>query len=499
MKKIFFDSRPMDKRAREDFGLTEELMMENAAAAMEDAVTPYVFHESTRYIDRPHVLILCGAGNNGADGYALARRLVCHEFCVTCCVVDEPKSELCKLQKKRAELSGVMFTDLYSLDDFIEEKSFDITVVVDCIFGAGFRQPLPPNAEAVLLSVSKIDCRKISCDIPTGLDAYGNGTIVFKADETVTMGSLKLALYSDRAKDCTGKITLANLGISKTNFEHESKFQPDAYLLEKNEMTLPWRRKQNANKGTFGHAAIASGEKPGAANIAANAAINFGAGLVTLTGVDSSSFMSIMASKELPSNTSALLLGSGFGRSNKDAEKYLSYLKENKKVPFVLDADIFYYSEIKKFLEENSSEEKNSRCILTPHPKEFSVLLENCGLGNFSTAQVVEQRYELAKKFTETFKGCILILKGTTTTIAHWSAKENRTCIYLNPHGTNALAKAGSGDVLAGLCTALLAQGYNAINAAITASLAHSLASKKYDGSFALTPEKLIDEIGALK
>lgn len=489
----------MDKRAREDFGLTEELMMENAAAALENAVTPYVFHESARYIDRPHVLVLCGAGNNGADGYALARRLVCHEYTVTCCVVDEPKSELCKLQKKRAELAGVFFTDFYSLDDFIEEKSFDITVVVDCIFGAGFRQPLPPNAEAVLLSVSRIDARKISCDIPTGLDAFGNGTTVFNADETVTMGSLKLALFSDRAKDCTGKITLANLGISQTNFEHESKFIADAMLLEESEMHLPWRKRNNVNKGTFGHAVIVAGEKPGAANIAASAALNFGAGLVSLAGVDSSNSMSIMASRELPANTSALLLGSGFGRSNRDTEKYLSYLKENIKVSFVLDADIFYYNEIKKFLEENCRDEKNSRCILTPHPKEFSVLLENCGLGNFSTAQVVEQRYELAKKFTETFKGCILILKGATTIIAHWSAKENRTCIYLNPHGTNALAKAGSGDVLAGLCTALLTQGYNSINAAITASLAHSLASKKYDGSFALTPEKLIDEIGALK
>ena len=489
----------MDKRAREDFYLTEELMMENAAAALENAVTPYVFHESARYIDRPHVLILCGAGNNGADGYALARRLICHEFTVTCCVVDEPKSEVCKLQKKRAELAGVFFTDFYSLDDFIDAKSFDITVVVDCIFGAGFRQPLPPNAEAVLLSVSKIDCRKISCDIPTGLDALGNGTTVFKADETVTMGSLKLALYSDRAKDCTGKITLANLGISKTNFEHESKFIADAMLLEESEMVLPWRNKNNVNKGSFGHAVIAAGEKTGAANIAATAALNFGAGLATLAGVDASNSMRIMSSKELPSNTSALLLGSGFGRSNKDAKKYFSYLKQNMDIPFVLDADIFYYDEIKNFLEENCSDEKNIRCILTPHPKEFSVLLEKCGLGTFTVSEVVAQRYELAKKFAETYKGSILILKGAVTSITQWSSKENLSCVYLNPQGTNALAKAGSGDVLAGLCLALLAQGYNSINAAITASLAHTFASKKYDGSFALTPEKLIEEIGALK
>lgn len=499
MKKIFLDSRPMDKKAREDFCLTEELMMENAASALESAVMPYVFHESSRYIDRPHVLVLCGAGNNGADGYALARRLVCHEFCVTCCVVDEPKTELCQLQKKRAELSGVMFTDLYSLDDFIEEKSFDITVVVDCIFGAGFRQPLPAHAEAVLKSVASIDARKIACDIPTGLDAFGNGSIVFNADETVTMGSLKLALYSDRAKDCAGKITLANLGISQTNFEHESKFLSDAYLLEESEMILPWRKKQNTNKGSFGHAAIICGEKPGAANIAATAAINFGAGLVSLVGTEKNNSMSIMTSSEIPENTTAISIGSGLGRENVTGEKILCWLEENKNIPFVLDADIFYHKKIKSFLEAECSDEKKCRSILTPHPKEFSVLLANCGLGTFSTAQVVEQRYELAEKFVEIFKGCVLILKGATTTIAHWSTKENRPCIYLNPHGTNALAKAGSGDVLAGLCVALLAQNYNAINAAITANLAHSFASKKYDGSFALTPEKLIEEVGLLK
>ena len=125
--------------------------------------------------------------------------------------------------------------------------------------------------------------------------------------------------------------------------------------------------------------------------------------------------------------------------------------------------------------------------------------MEKCGLGTFTVSEVVAQRYELAKKFAETYKGSILILKGAVTSITQWSSKENLSCVYLNPQGTNALAKAGSGDVLAGLCLALLAQGYNSINAAITASLAHTLASKKYDGSFALTPEKLIEEIGALK
>lgn len=499
MKKLFFNTQQMDKIARENFQLTEDIMIENAAIALENATAPYIFHQSNRYIDRPHVLILCGGGNNGADGYALARRLVCHNLAVTCCIVDEAKTDLCNLQKERAKKAGVFFIDIYSLDSFIEEKSFDITVTIDCIFGTGLRLPLPTNAEAILLSVSKIECRKISCDIPTGLDSFGNGNIIFKADETVTMGSLKFALYSDKAKDFVGKIALANLGVSNTNYENESFCFSDTFLLEKSEMTLPWRNKKNVHKGIFGHSVIVAGEKPGAAYIAALSAFNFGAGLVSITELGKSESISIMTSKEIPSNTSALLLGSGFGRENTKSKKYFTWLSENKKTPFVLDADIFYYDEINNFLKENCSEINNCRCILTPHPKEFSVLLEKCGFGSFSVSQIIEQRYELIKKFIEKYKGTILILKGATVSIGQWSIEKNHPFIFLNPYGTNALAKAGSGDVLAGLCLALLSQNYNCINAAISACLAHSFASEKYEGSFALTPEKLIEEIGKLK
>ena len=490
MQNIFFDTRILDKKSREKFYLTEELMMENAAQELESCVMPHVFHESSRYINRPCVLILAGCGNNGADGYVLARRLSCHDFCVAVCCIGEPSSEIAKVQKKRAELLGVSFISPYDLDSFVEEKSFDISVVVDCVYGSGFHLPLDAESEAVIQSANKIEAFKVSCDVPSGLDSDGNGKIVFRADETVAMGALKLSLFSDKAKDFCGKVKVCNLGISRNNFEFLET--PDAFLLEKEEMKLPFRKMQNVHKGTFGHVALAAGEKTGAAKIAANSAFAFGAGLVTLVGIEDSGFMNIMASLDLPENTTALVLGCGFGRKNPSFQKYFDFFKENKNIPCVLDADIFYYKEILNLLTERGN------FVLTPHPKEFSALLENCGFGKFSVQEIVEKRIELIKLFCGKFKDSVLVLKGAVVLIGTWSKNEGRVKIYLNPYGNNSLAKGGTGDILSGLIASLLAQGYDCVNAAVTASLAHSFALEKVKNNFALTPQLLIEKISEL-
>ncbi len=291
MQNIFFDTRVLDKKAREAFTLSEELMMENAAYGLEQAVVPHIFSESGRYINRPTVLILTGNGNNGADGYALARRLINHEVSVVVCELGNPKSDIAKIQKERAKKIGVHFFNLYELDNFIEEKSFDISVVVDCLYGSGFHLPLDYESESIIQSANKIDAYKISCDVPSGLDSLGNGKTIFCANETICMGSLKFSLFSDYAKDFCGTIKVCNLGISKTNFEQS--ILPDGLLLEESELKLPTRKLNNVHKGTFGHVAIACGEKIGASQIASLAAFNFGAGLVTLVGSENSFDISI--------------------------------------------------------------------------------------------------------------------------------------------------------------------------------------------------------------
>ena len=567
MQKIFYDTRMMDKAARDAYGLTEDIMMENASAALERAGSDHFFSPDNKYINRPCVLILAGGGNNGADGYALARRIVQHKIDVAVCQVYEPKSAMCVLQAGRAKKAGAIFINPYDLDEWIERASFDLRVVYDCVFGSGFHGTLDAMAAAVIASANKIDdAYKIACDLPTGCGIASNQTqdreaandssidknsfqdhnaAAFRADTTVTMGALKLALYSDAAKDACGKIVVADLGVSRSNFESAKQAQnaaaalPCAQLLEPADARLPLReKKQNSHKGTYGHTAIFAGTKPGAAVIAGHAALKFGSGLASLVPVagkinfENVADFELMVSDTIPQNATALVAGPGLGRpddfglagncppdqeaaASTDCSRSISssidknslQTKEaaastdsslatvfgalkSSAIPLVLDADIFYWPQIKDLL----AAKKN--IVLTPHPKEFAALLKNLGMGECAVSQVVERRLELAKEFCAAFPGATLLLKGANVLIASKLQGEQEPRVYINALGTSALAKGGSGDVLAGMTAALLAQGYLPLEAAVTASIAHASASHAFDGKdYALTPFGLIGAI----
>ncbi|MBR3542727.1 MAG: bifunctional ADP-dependent NAD(P)H-hydrate dehydratase/NAD(P)H-hydrate epimerase [Treponema sp.] len=579
MQKIFYDTRILDQAARDAFGLTEDIMMENASAALERAGSDHFFSPDNKYINRPCVLILAGGGNNGADGYALARRIVQHKIDVAVCQVYEPKSAMCVLQAGRAKKAGAIFISPYDLDEWIERASFDLRVVYDCVFGSGFHGTLDAMAAAVIASANKIDgAYKIACDIPTGCGAsdckaasdsgidkncsqgqnaaaesfgHANNSFqdhnaaAFRADTTVTMGALKLALYSDAAKDACGKIVVADLGVSRSNFESAMQAQnaaaalPCAQLLEPADARLPLRdKKQNSHKGTYGHTAIFAGTKPGAAVIAGHAALKFGSGLASLVPVagkinfENVADFELMVADTIPQNATVLVAGPGIGRPDDfgltgncpqaneaaasiDCSRSISSgLDKNPSqdqkaaastdsslatvfgalksstLPAVLDADIFYWPQIKDLL----AAKKN--VVLTPHPKEFAALLKNLGLGDYTVAQVVERRLELAKEFCAAFPGATLLLKGANVLIASKLQGEEEPRVYINALGTSALAKGGSGDVLAGMIAALLAQGYLPLEAAVTASIAHANASRAFDGKdYALTPFGLMEKL----
>ena len=520
MQKIFYDTRILDQAARDAFGLTEDIMMENASAALERAGSDHFFSPDNKYINRPCVLILAGGGNNGADGYALARRIVQHKIDVAVCQVYEPKSAMCVLQADRAKKAGAIFINPYDLDEWIERASFDLRVVYDCVFGSGFHGTLDAMAAAVIASVNKIDgAYKIACDIPTGADcSQDQNAAVFLADTTVTMGALKLALYSDAAKDACGKIVVADLGVSRSNFESAMQAQeaaaPCANLLEPTDARLPLRgKKQNSNKGTYGHTAIYAGTKPGAAVIAGHAALKFGSGLASLVPIaeqkinfENVADFELMVADSLPQNATALVVGPGLGRPDSLGAENVSQAKEAASavcglsnifsalnasaLPAVLDADIFYWPQIKDLL----AVKKN--VVLTPHPKEFVALLKNLGMGDYTVAQVVARRFELVKDFCRAYPDCVLVLKGANVLIASKLQGELEPRFYINTLGTSALAKGGSGDVLAGMTAALLAQGYLPLEAAVTASIAHASASRAFDSAdYALTPFSLLNRL----
>lgn len=494
MKSLFLDTRPLDTRAKTELCLTEDILMENAAAALEERAARF-FEDGKICSKVARVLIVCGSGDNGADGLVLARRLKGRVFGsvqVEPCVLQvlPPKSSGCILQTERAKKIGVDFTD----------RIFDAPLIVDCLFGSGFHGGLKPDIEELIIALNSLDGYKIACDVPSALDCAIKGSgAAFAADETVTMGAGKIQLYLDGAKDYTGRIFTASLGISDSVFE--GAFKPDAMFLEESDLRLPSRKLKNVHKGSFGHVAVVSGTKPGAAVMAADSALHFGAGLVSLVSQAGAPHFvvpyELMLADKVPETATALAIGMGLGHEQQNFAPYLELLK-NGEVPAAIDADLFYCKSLPQILEARSSAAKT---ILTPHPKEFAVMLKTCGLADVSPADIQKDRLGFAKMFCKAYKNIVLVLKGATPIISVFS-EDSGFEAFFNPHGSPVLAKGGSGDVLSGLSAALLAQGCSAKDAAIQASLAHALASARAEqkvSSYAFTPSALIEEISLLE
>ncbi len=463
MRNLYEDVAFLDRKCYDIYNLSEDLLMEHAAAALAAAVR----QEAKR---GAKVLIVAGPGNNGGDGVACARQLL-GEYDVHLFMPYGAKSQMCKLQLDR----------FYACGGELSEDMSEADVVVDALFGTGLSKPLREDAIKLIEHLGALDAIKIACDIPSGLDALGNPhPVALKAHRTVTMGAPKLALYMDNAKDYVGAVEVADLGVSGVLYEEESPYK----LLECKDLHPPYRSQQNSNKGTYGHLSLLAGEKEGAAIMAGLAALRYGAGLVTILTYENISVpYELMHSSHLPPKTTALAVGMGLGMEYSDEDLW-EFLDND--LPLVVDADLFYSDAVLKILERE-------KVVLTPHPKEFASLLKVCGIGEYSVAEIQSDRVGFAKKFCTAYPEAVLVLKGANPIIARDES------LYINPCGTNALAKGGSGDVLTGLIGALLAQGYEPLEAAIQGSLAHAVASTKVErNDYALTPSDLIEAISRL-
>ncbi|WP_177387518.1 NAD(P)H-hydrate dehydratase [uncultured Campylobacter sp.] len=545
MKKIFFSTEELDARASAKFGLGEQILMENAAGRIESEIRKRLKKGS-------RVLALCGGGNNGADALAALRKLSGDFSCTALCVLQN-RSAAGKFQADAAQAAGVKFINIASAKDACEHvegasskdacahksvggsslkgtgaseprreleslsgadiscdgdklsakftsAKFEIVArgdecsnlgsecgklsilrdeitnadcIIDGIFGSGLNKALSSEICEILSLANSAKSLRIAVDIPSGIDKSGRilgGA--FCADLTIAMGALKLALFSDAAKDCVGQIKVANLGISRSNFERGSEY----FLLQKSDLKLPLRRKQNTNKGDFGHTYVVSGQMSGAAQMAALAAHAIGSGLVSVVSDEPLNLSPILMQKSSFEHARVVVCGCGLGEQKID----LAALRDKS---CVIDADLCYEREILSLLNANSN------LIITPHPKEFCSLLKIAGIADLSVSELQERRFELARAWSEKFSG-VLVLKGANTLIAQAGV------IYVCDKGSAALAKGGSGDVLAGLIGGLLAQNYSPLQASICGVLAHALAARAFaKNSYALNPLDLIEEV----
>lgn len=543
MKKIFFSTEGLDARASAKFGLSEQILMENAAGRIEGEIRKRLKKGS-------RILALCGSGNNGADAMAALRKLSGDFSCTALCVFQN-KGAAGKFQADAARAAGVKLIDIASAKDDCEhvesasskdacahegvggsylkgaseprgereslsgadisgggdklcakftsakfeiagrggecgnlgnecgepsvlyDEITNVDCIIDGIFGSGLNKALSSEICEILSLANSVKSLKIAVDIPSGIDK--NGRVLggaFCADLTITMGALKLALFSDGAKDYVGQIKVANLGISRQNFEEQSEY----FLLQKSDLKLPLRRKQNTNKGDFGHTYVVSGQMSGAAQMAALAAHAIGSGLVSVVSDGPLNLSPILMQKSSFEHARVVVCGCGLGERKID----LAALRGKS---CVIDADLCYEREILSLLSDNLN------LVITPHPKEFCSLLKIAGIANLSVSELQERRFELARAWSEKFSG-VLVLKGANTLIAQAGI------IYVCDKGSAALAKGGSGDVLAGLIGGLLAQGYPPLQASICGVLAHALAARAFaKNSYALNPLDLIEEV----
>jgi hydroxyethylthiazole kinase-like uncharacterized protein yjeF len=461
MQKLFDEVNSLDKRCYEEFNLSEDLLMEHAASSM-------ALYIEENFKDKKSVLIVCGSGNNGADGLALARILF-KKYDIKLYLASLLKSPMAKLQEKRVKSLGLEIVDHIECCD----------IVVDCLFGSGLNKPLKEDAISLIKELNSYEAIKIACDIPSGVNSLGQvNQLAFEADTTITMGALKTSLYSDVAKDYVGEIIVANLGVQKEVYETSS----NKYLLDKEDMKLPFRNKKNAHKGSFGHLNVIVGSKKGAGIIAAKAAFGFGTGLVSAISHEELDLpYHIMQCHFLSENCSAIAIGMGLGRFD---EKEIRNIL-NQDIPKIIDADLFY--------EELIVESLNQELVLTPHPKEFVSLLKLCQIADISVEELQDNRFKYVQEFTLKYPKPVLLLKGANVIIAQDDS------LFVNAYGSAVLSKGGSGDVLSGLVAALLAQRYSCLDAAISASLAHSLAANNYrKNDYSLIPADLVEEVKKL-
>lgn len=467
MQKVFEHCYDLDKRCYDVYGLTEDILMENAARGMAEYIKKH-FKEGAS------VLIVAGGSNNGADGIVLARQL--HGlYDVRLFVNFGVHSDMAKIQLKRAQKSGVK----------VVTKMSEADIVVDALFGTGLNRTLDDVFVECIQKMNAFNGFKIACDIPTGISKKGNLLpIAFKADVTITMGAYKEALYLDDSKDYVGNVVRVNLGIEPLSYETQSQ----TFVLEKNDLTLPSRSSKNSHKGTFGHASLFCGEKEGAGIIAGMACTRFGAGLTTLVVHENITPPPyLMHATVVPENTTALAIGMGLGAHFES--EFLEKHVLDTHLPIVLDADAFGSPELLSVLEQ-----KDREVVVTPHPKEFVKMWEIVTKETLNVEQVQANRFEMIRMFNAKYPHVTILLKGSNMLIM----QEEQ--LYINPHGTAKLSKGGSGDVLSGLIVSLLAQGYTGIEAAIQASLAFVMAAENYkSSSYTMLATDIIEEVSKLE
>jgi hydroxyethylthiazole kinase-like uncharacterized protein yjeF len=475
----------LDRKTIQECGIPGIVLMENAGKGAAELMV-----SSFPEVRAGWVAILAGQGNNGGDGFVIARHLTnwgIHTKVYLFSSIDDVQGDaLTNLQiwlNMGGELIEIPYKGNFTK---IKKELANASLIVDAIFGTGLNSEVKGVVKDVISFINSLPTPVAAVDIPSGLDATQGRVLgaAIRADLTTTFGLAKIGQVVEPGIQYVGRLAVVDIGIPRTLIE-ESGIK--AHLIDPEELNLRLLdpRPPQAHKGDYGHLFVLAGSpgKTGAAAMICHGALRTGAGLVTL-GISASlnpiletklteamteplpdaatGYLSSDASGrilQLLEGKTAFALGPGISTQPQVQELLLELIPEVT-VPLIIDADgitaLASRLEIMKRCK--------SSIILTPHPGEMARLVGT------TTQKVQDDRIGVAKAFAATY-GCIVVLKGNRTVIATPDEK-----VYINPTGNPGMASGGVGDILTGMIGGLIAQGLSPLEAAIWGVYLHGLA-----------------------
>ena len=464
--------KDIDKCMCEVRGIPAVELMRRSGVALERAV---------RSVCRPgsSVVILCGSGNNGGDGYALATLLSDYDTVLFDVFDKGQRSDEGKYFRDAYISSG---KEIYTFEDGAEcrEVLASADCIVDAIFGVGFAGDYPSILVSLSDMIKNSKAKKIAVDIPLGVNADTGAvdtSVAYKADITVCLSLLKAGLISQPGREYSGRLVLDTIGIDisdlKENFIFDTFYIDEEYALSH----LP-RREENSSKGSFGKLGMLTGSDKymGAAHLSLEAALRGGVGYVCFFGsadlcrelrmkypevLYNPDFSFEKTSPETFDKMNAVLVGSGVGTSPELCD-FVSSLLLTEGAPLLLDADAL--NSVAAFSDLCLFRKAKRKVVITPHPIEFARLMKR------EVSAVQSDRIRYALDFCkQTENKVVLVLKGSSTLVTDGET------LLINSSGSSALAKAGTGDVLAGLLSSLAASGSDLLSASALAVYYHGL------------------------
>lgn len=504
------EMRRIDRFAIEKIGIPSAVLMESAGRSV---FAEIVRREGT--VTGKRFGVVCGTGNNGGDGFVIARYLVLHGAKVDVLIVGDgrPKKGDALTNLKILKRMGVQPTPVRTASDLKKHSGAlkDWDVIVDAIFGTGLARTLKGIHTSVIGTINDFRGPIYAVDIPSGLNSDTGEAmgVAVRATCTVTFGFKKRGFFFGEGPVLCGDVAVADISLddrwadqvrAARLFETE-KFEVESWFP---------KRRPESHKGNFGHVLVLAGspQKSGAAVLTSKAALRAGAGLVTLAVPESAH---AIVKSQLVEVMTEPVPDDGEGRLGSAALSPLLRICDGKDVLVVgpglipetslrsLLRDLFRQIPISIVLDADGLNVFGKeifglgpvlkRAILTPHPGEMGRLIGQ------SIRRVQSARIETARAFSDR-TGCVLVLKGAHTVIA-WPNGDT----YINPTGNPGMATAGMGDVLCGVVGSFVAQGLGLERAAVAGAFYHGLAGDRVaqkKGARGLLASDLIDEFPQL-